>query len=229
MYVYLIGEASCRWHPSLWGLKSEKPVKLPIACVRTRLTKQHVKKSWPGHQKIKKHLHKSTPYKINSNFFNRIIDHWPWKQLYIHTSSIPPFWNLSGYKAGLLAILIYQPRPQPLESAFQHSGCTVDDSEILHQLRLVVYSHYLQGLYILGGAGVLPSTVFLMNDCNGPGTIHVPCSVNMYVYIYIYVVCSVYILWDRDWMMTWYVSHWRTIPKGMYETIAQIMSDVHIE
>ena len=134
--------------------------------------------------KNSKSIYMSTPYKINSIFFNRIIDHWSWKQLYIHTSSIPPFWNLSGYKAGLLAILIYQPRPQPLESAFQHSGCTVDDSEILHQLRLVVYSHYLQGLYILGGAGVLPSTVFLMNDCNGPGTIHVPCSVNMYVYIY---------------------------------------------
>ena len=44
-----------------------------------------------------------------------------------------------------------------------HTWHTVDGSEILHQLRLVVSPIIYRVLYIPGGAGSLPSTVFRFN------------------------------------------------------------------
>ena len=42
---------------------------------------------------------------------------------------------------------------------------TVDGSEIVHQLRLVVYPIIYRVLYIPGGAGFIPSTVVLVSLC----------------------------------------------------------------
>ena len=70
-----------------------------------------------------------------------------------------PFMNMGRYDPTL-----------GLEPAFMvwlHCNHTVDGSEILHQLRLVVYPIIHRVLYIQSGAGFLPSTVWfpLQNLC----------------------------------------------------------------